>query len=93
VRRSIGKTLSKGVDCHLEIVAPIEEGTRQHWIPDVGPVGNAGAFFLGRDLAFDQLDGADKIRQYLTDHCSFARCLKTGLYIHFGAPNGLVRHT
>jgi hypothetical protein len=93
VKRSLGKMLFKGVDCHLEIVAPIEEGARQRWIPDIGPVGNAGAFFLDRDLAFDQMDGADKIRQYLTDHCSFARCLKTGLYIHFGAPNGLVRHT
>ena len=54
---------------------------------------NAGALFLGRDLAFDQLNGADKISQCLTNHCSFARCLKTRLHTHLGAPNDLVRHT
>jgi hypothetical protein len=39
------------------------------------------------------LNGADKISQYLTNHCSFARCLKTRLHTHLSAPNDLVRHT
>ena len=93
VRRSLGETLLKGVDGHLEIIAPLDQGPCQHWILDIRPVGNAGALFLGRDLAFDQLNGADKISQYLTNHCSFARCLKTRLHTHLSAPNDLVRHT
>ena len=48
--------------------------------------------FFGLDLAFDQLNGADKISQYLTNHCSFARCLKMRLHTHLGAPDDLVRH-
>jgi hypothetical protein len=39
------------------------------------------------------LNGADKISQCLTNHCSFARCLKKRLHTHLGAPNDLVRHT
>ena len=93
VRRLLGETLFKGVDGHLEIIAPLDQGPCQDWILDIRPVGNAGALFLGRDLAFDQLNGADKISQYLTNHCSFARCLKTRLYTHLDAPNDLVRHT
>jgi hypothetical protein len=58
VRRSLGETLFKGVDGHLEIIAPLDQGPRQHWILDIRPVGNAAALFLGRDLAFDQLNGA-----------------------------------
>ena len=65
VRRSLGETLFKGVDGHLEIVAPLDQGPGQHWILDVRAIGNAGALFLGRDLAFDQLNGADKISQVL----------------------------
>ena len=61
VRRSLGETLFKGVDGHLEIIAPLDQGPCQHWILDIRPVGNAGALFLDRDLAFDQLNGADKI--------------------------------
>jgi hypothetical protein len=84
VRRSLGETLFKGVDGHLEIIAPLDQGPCQHWILDIRPVGNAGALFLDRDLAFDQLNGADKISQYFTNHCSFARCLKNEAAYSFG---------
>jgi hypothetical protein len=93
VRRSLGETLFKGADGHLEIIAPLDQGPCQHWLLNVRSVGNAGALFFGRNLAFDQLNGADKINQHLTNHCSFARCLKTRVHTHLGAPNGLVRHT
>jgi len=60
-------------------------------------VGNPGALFFGCDVGFDQLNGANKISQYLTNYCdlsycTFARCLETRLYVHLRAPNGLVRH-
>ena len=93
VRRSLGETLFKGADGHLEIIAPLDQGPCQHWILDIRAVGSTGALFLGRDLAFDQLNGADKISQYLTNHCGFARCLKTRRHAHLGAPDDLVRHT
>jgi hypothetical protein len=93
VRRSLGETLFKGIDGHLEIIAPLDQGPCQHWILDIRPVGNAGALLLGRDLAFDQLNGADQLNQYPTNHCCFARCLKTRLHTHLGAPDDLVRHT
>ena len=93
VRGSLGETLLKGVDGHLEIIAPLDQGPCQHWILDIRPIGDAGALFLDHDLAFDQLNSADKISQYLVNHCSFARCLKTRRHTHLGAPDDLVRHT
>src|SRR5437867_1318499 len=71
VRRSLGETLFKGADGKLEIIAPLDQGPCQHWILDIRPVESAGALFLGRDLPFDQSNGADKISQYLTNHCRF----------------------
>jgi hypothetical protein len=95
--RSLGVTLFKGGNGDLEIVAPLGQRPRQYRIPDVGPVGNPGARFFGRDVGFDQLNGANKISQYLSNDCdlsyrTFARCLKTSLYVHLRAPNGSVRH-
>jgi hypothetical protein len=96
-RRSLGVTLFKGGNGHPEIVAPLDQRPRQYRILDVGPVGNPGAPFFGCDLGFDQLNGANKVSQYLPDYCglsyrTFACCLKTGWCIHLGAPDGSVRH-
>jgi hypothetical protein len=85
VLRSLGVTLFKGGNGDLEIAAPLDQRP-------------PGALFFGCDVGFDQLNGADKISQYLTDDCdlsyrTFACCLKTSLDIHLRAPNGLVRDT
>jgi hypothetical protein len=93
----LGVTLFKGGNGHLEIVAPLDQRPRQYRILNVGSVGNPGALFFGCDVGLDQLNGANKISQYLTNYCdlsycTFARCLKTRLYVHLRASNGLVRH-
>jgi hypothetical protein len=96
-RRSLGVTLLESGNGRLKIVASLDQRPRQDRILDVGSVGNPGARFFGRDVGFDQLNGANKIRQYLTDdrdlsYRTFAPCLKTSLYVHLGAPDVLVRH-
>src|SRR5260221_10756874 len=97
VQRSLGVTLFKGGNGHPEIVASLDQRPRQDRILDVGTVGNPGALFFECDVGFDQLNGANKISQYLTNDCdlsyrTFAPCLKTSLYVHLRAPNVLVRH-
>ena len=62
-QRSLGVTLFKGGNGHLEIVAPLDQRPRQYRIFDVGSVGNPGALLFGCDFGFDQLNGANKISQ------------------------------
>ncbi|MET3844599.1 hypothetical protein [Bradyrhizobium sp. OAE829] len=87
VQRSLGVTLFKGGNGHLEVVAPLDQRPRQYRIFDVGSVGNPGALLFGCDFGFDQLNGANKISQHLADCCdlsqsAFACCLKTSVYVH-----------